>query len=286
MPRILVFNGSPRTAEANLVAAGSASYLDLFRSALGNTGDHSRSIDFVELLVADGERLPRGTSFDDFDGVWVSGSPLNAYRLDQPSVREQIALVREMWNAGVPAFGSCWGLQMMAAALGGSVRLNPNGREIGIARTITLSEAGRQHPMYAGKPVAFDAPCIHEDEVASLPSCATVLASNEMSRVQAVAFQDGPRCFWGVQYHPEFVLSTLAAIMSTRVDRHLAEGLANSEGSVAAIVADYRALDADPQRKDLAWRYGIGADVLDPARRTIEFRNWLSEVVLPRAARR
>ena len=55
----------------------------------------------------------------DFDGVWISGSPHNVYALDQPSVREQIAFARAIWDAGIPAFGSCWGLQVMSAALGG-----------------------------------------------------------------------------------------------------------------------------------------------------------------------
>jgi GMP synthase (glutamine-hydrolysing) len=286
MLRILVFNGSPRSAEANLVAAGSASYFDLFRRTLDPVNRTGSPIDVHELRVADGEALPSGTSLGDFDGVWISGSPLNAYRLDQPSVRQQIELVRAIWDAGVPAFGSCWGLQVMAAALGGSVRLNPNGREIGVARLITLSEAGRKHPMYKGKPGAFDAPCIHEDEIASLPAFATVLASNAVSRVQAAVFQDGARTFWGVQYHPEFTLGTLAAIISTRVERHVAEGLAENPAAVAGIVADYRALDADPARRDLAWRYGIGPDVLDADRRAAEFGNWLTEVVLPYAARR
>ena len=97
---------------------------------------------------------------------------------------------------------------------------------------------------------------------------------------------DGGRCFWGVQYHPEFDLATIAAIIATRVERHLREGLAQSEEDVAAVVADYRALATDPSRKDLAWKYGVSADVLDMRQRTLELRNWLKTQVLPFAARR
>ena len=43
-------------------------------------------------------------------------------------------------------FGSCWGLQVITAAAGGSVRKNPKGREIGFGRGIRLTEAGRKHP--------------------------------------------------------------------------------------------------------------------------------------------
>jgi GMP synthase (glutamine-hydrolysing) len=59
-----------------------------------------------------------------FDAVWISGSPFNAYKPEQPSVRDQIELTREIWNGGIPAFGSCWGLQLMTAALGGTVSSN------------------------------------------------------------------------------------------------------------------------------------------------------------------
>jgi len=41
---------------------------------------------------------------------------------------------------------------------------------------------------------------------------------------------------------------------------------------------DFRALHAEPERRDLAWRYGIGPEILDPVRRTAEIGNWLREV--------
>jgi GMP synthase (glutamine-hydrolysing) len=244
------------------------------------------TLDYFTLRVADGEQFPQGMSVRDFDGAWISGSPLNAYKLDQPSVGAQIELVREIWDAGIPAFGSCWGLQVMTVALGGTVHLNPNGREIGVARRIFPTDAGRDHAMFKDKVPAFDALCTHEDEVATLPACATVLASNVVSRVQAAVMSEGERCFWGVQYHPEFEFSTVAAIIGTRAARQLREGLARTEDDVAAVVADYHALSANPARKDLAWKYGVGPDVLDPVQRTMEFRNWLVTQVLPFAAKR
>ena len=286
MPRILVFNGTPSEGEAKFVNGGSKSYDRLIRESLDQHVGKDPPLDYFTLRVADGERFPQGMSVADFDGVWISGSPFNAYRLDQPSVQEQIELTREIWDKGIPAFGSCWGLQVMTAALGGTVRLNPSGREIGVARNIFLTDAGREHDMHRDKRGAFDAVCVHEDEISELPSCGTVLASNAVSRVQAAVMRQGERCFWGVQYHPEFELATVAAIISIRPARHISEGLARSEAEVAAIVGDYRALGAEPARKDLAWKHGIGADVLDPLRRTLEFRNWLAAEVMPFAAKR
>jgi len=34
---------------------------------------------------------------------------------------------------------------------------------------------------------------------------------------------------------------------------------------------------AEPERRDLVWRYGIGPEILDPGRRTAEIGNWLRE---------
>jgi GMP synthase (glutamine-hydrolysing) len=222
----------------------------------------------------------------DFDGAWLSGSPLNVYRLEQATVREQLDLARAVWRAGAPAFGSCWGLQLMTAALGGTVHLNPNGREIGVARRIAPTEAGRRHALFDGKSGPFDALCSHEDEVETLPAGAELLASNAVSRVQAMAIREGGKSFWGVQYHPEFDFGAVAAIIALRAQRHLDEGLALSQGEVETIVSDFHSLAQDAARKDLAWKYGLHADVLDPRVRSAEFGNWLRAEVLPHAARR
>jgi GMP synthase (glutamine-hydrolysing) len=131
MLRILVFNGTPQAAESRLVEAGSRTYDTLIREAFDRHLADRAKIDYFTLRVADGKRLPQGLGIVDFDGVWISGSPFNAYRPDQPSVQAQIDLVREIWEKGVPAFGSCWGLQLMTVALGGTVHLNserPGGR--------------------------------------------------------------------------------------------------------------------------------------------------------------
>ncbi len=283
MPRLLIVNCTHDSLLRRLIAEGSRPYDEQFTVSMACHLPAGQSLETFTLNVGDGEGLPQGVELGDFDGAWLSGSPLNVYRLEQPTVRAQIDLARAIWQAGVPAFGSCWGLQLMTAALGGTVHLNPNGREIGVARRIAPTEAGHQHALFAGKVAPFDALCSHEDEVATLPAGAELLASNAVSRVQAMAIRDGGRSFWGVQYHPEFDFSAVAAIIALRVQRHLDEGLALSEDEVATIVSDFRSLTQDATRKDLAWKYGLHADVLDPKVRSIEFGNWLRAEVLPHA---
>ena len=139
----------------------------------------------------------------------MTGSALNIYNGGAPVTR-QIELAKAVFAAGVPFFGSCWGLQVAVTAAGGEVRANPRGREFGFARRILLTEAGEAHRLFAGKPATFEAPTVHRDEIASLPSNAVTLATNDMG-LQAAAFTHGLGTFWGVQYHPEYDYLDIAA---------------------------------------------------------------------------
>jgi GMP synthase (glutamine-hydrolysing) len=286
MARLLIVNCTADTLLQRLAAQGSRPYDTCFVGSISQHLPAGQSIDPFTLNIGDGEGLPQGVQLGDFDGVWISGSPLNVYRPEQPTVRQQLDLARAIWQSGVPAFGSCWGLQLMTAALGGTVHLNPRGREIGVARRISATHAGRLHALYRGKAGAFDALCSHEDEVEALPAGAEILASNAVSRVQAAAIQQGEKSFWGVQYHPEFEFASVAAIIALRAQRHVDEGLARSASDVDTIISDFRSISHDPSRKDLAWKYGLHADVLDAKVRTAEFGNWLNSLVLPHAAAR
>jgi GMP synthase (glutamine-hydrolysing) len=166
------------------------------------------------------------------------------------------------------------------------VRANPKGYEIGIARAIRLTDAGRAHPMFAGKADGFATIAIHRDEVVRLPAAARLLAGNDVSAVQAVEIEDGGRSFWGVQYHPEFTLGTIAGLVDKLKRRLVKDGFARREEELADLATDWRALDADPARRDLAWKYGIGSDVLDPRQRRAELSAWLDHKVVPRATAR
>src|ERR1700739_3114441 len=194
-----------------------------------------------------------------------------------------ISLAPLLRRAGGPFWGSCGGLQLAVVALGGSVRRNPRGRELPIARAITVTDTGRAHPLLASRPAVFDALCSHLDEIEALPPNSQVLAANEVSAVQAIATQtSGCGSFHGTQYHPEHTFAVSAALVEMRAAELVDEGLGTSLSEIVAIAADYRALDAEPSRRDLIWRYGITREIIDPVRRTAEIGNWLRTVVAPR----
>ena len=89
-----------------------------------------------------------------------------------------------------------------------------------------------------------------------------------------------------MQYHPEFSLADMAAIMRRYGPRLMREGFFADAAARDAYVADLETLDREPDNKPLAWRYGIDASVLDPRVRTTEIANWITHQVLPTHAAR
>ena len=279
MLNILIAEGTPATWQAERAGFGLPSNFSLFAAAVQL---HDPGIRCMPLNIADGEALPFGITLSDVDGVMFPGSPLHIYD-STPYVTRQIEFARATFAAGVPVWGSCWGLQLATVALGGSVRRNPRGRELPIARAITVTEAGRAHPLLASRPAVFDALCSHLDEIETLPPGSQILAANEVSAIQAIAAQTPRGCvFQGTQYHPEHTLAVSAALIEMRAAELVEERFGTKPSEIVAIAADYRALDAEPTRRDLIWRYGIASEIMDPVRRTIEIGNWLRTVVVPR----
>jgi GMP synthase (glutamine-hydrolysing) len=282
-PRLLVIEGnSPQTMAEHLVVGGvpaSKGYSDLLREVLpGAVVDICYPGDPTALL-------PEGAALEGYDGIAITGSSLHVYNAG-PEVTRQIELVRAALATGTPLFGSCWGLQVITAAAGGSVRKNPKGREIGFGRGIRLTEAGRKHPMYVGKLDVFNAPTVHLDEVEALPVGATVLATNAVSDVQSVEIRTNGSIAWAVQYHPEYPLREVAAIVRRIGTRLIEEGFFADEADIQDFAQDLDTLDRDPACKRLAWRHGISKNILDKKLRVSEVANWVEFQVLPMRVKR
>jgi GMP synthase (glutamine-hydrolysing) len=281
-PRLLVCEGNTAELRAKQVTAGgqimSDGYADLLRKlSPGAVVDICYPAD-------PGANLPLG-GIEGYDGVAITGSALNVYD-GGPAIEPQIELARAVLKSKTPLFGSCWGLQVITVAAGGTVRPNPKGRELAIGRRIALTEAGREHPMYAGKAAVFDAVTVHLDEVETLAPGTTVLATNAQSDVQSAEINIDGATAWCVQYHPEFALADMAAIMRRYGRRVVNEGFFADEAARDAYVVDLETLDREPENKPLAWRYGIDETVLKESIRTAELANWITHQVLPARAKR
>ena len=139
MTRILIIDGNTAETRAKHVSVGGTASGDGYAATLKRL---KPGIECDIVHPADEEpKLPEGVALADYAGAAITGSALNIYSLE-PAVERQIDLVKAVFAAGVPTFGSCWGLQVGVTAAGGTVVRNPRGREFGFGRRITLTSPG------------------------------------------------------------------------------------------------------------------------------------------------
>ncbi len=143
----------------------------------------------------EGEPLPQGRSFD---AIVAMGGPMSVNdEAELPWLVEEKRLIREAVDSGVPYWGSCLGVQLLAASLG--ARVYAGGvPEVGVL-DVELTDEGRADPVFAGLPPRFPTLQWHGDTF-DLPSGATRLASSPAYPNQA--FRYG-RSAYGVQFHVE-----------------------------------------------------------------------------------
>ncbi len=124
-------------------------------------------------------------------GVILSGGPASVHVEGAPSLDPAI------YGLGVPILGICYGAQLIAEQLGGSVGPNERG-EYGRAEMTTVSDGG---VLLAGLPSPQPVWMSHFDAIAEPPPGAAVTAATTASPV--AAFEDPGRGLYGVQFHPE-----------------------------------------------------------------------------------
>jgi GMP synthase (glutamine-hydrolysing) len=125
-------------------------------------------------------------------GVILSGGPASVYEDGAP------ALDPELLELGIPVLGICYGMQLLALALGGRIE----GAEVGeFGRSqLTVSNVGR---LLAGTPPEQTCWMSHRDTVFAPPPGFAALAASTASPV--AAFESVERGFYGIQFHPEVV---------------------------------------------------------------------------------
>ncbi len=279
--RICIVNCYPAASRENFDRSDVGHPHDLFKEFLAREAPNATT-DLV--FVADPDfALPAGKSIGDYDAFIWTGSDLTVYKTDDPRVAAQIDFAQALMDAGAACWGSCWGIQLASLIAGGEVAANPRGREWGIARDISLTEAAHAAPMHAGKPERFDAFIMHLDEVTRLPDGTPLLATNEFSHVQAAIVERGDAAFWATQYHPEYNLHEMGRLIAARAKPLVREGIFPDEEAVADYAAKMRALAADPGSAALRAELKVGEDIIDPAIRQVELRNWLRFVEARRA---
>jgi GMP synthase (glutamine-hydrolysing) len=125
-------------------------------------------------------------------GIILSGGPASVHEAGAPD------LDLEILDLGVPVLGICYGLQLLAARLGGKVEASDH-REFGPAQI----EHTLDDPLFAGLPGGARRRVwmSHGDRVLRLPPGFEVIGTSDGSPNAAVRSLE--RRIWGVQFHPE-----------------------------------------------------------------------------------
>jgi len=156
------------------------------------------------------EELPE----PDWAGIIVTGSPASTYDEETWIARSEDFL-RRAADQSVPLYGVCFGHQLVAQAFGGRVEKCRHGWELGTVH-LTLTDDGKNDPLFSDLPETFSAQMSHGDVVTELPPGATPLARNDHSEHQSFRIGD---TVWGTQFHPEFTPTIVKNMIYALVDR-------------------------------------------------------------------
>ena len=168
--------------------------------------------DLAEYDVMAGQ-LPAGF---DFDGIVITGSRASVY-WDEPWIAALLDWTAEAVERGLPTLGVCFGHQVLAEALGGTVE-GMDEYEIGY-REVTHTGDSR---LFAGIDETVTVFTTHQDRVVELPPGARPIAENDYGNH---GFEVGD--VYTVQFHPEYDLETA---------EHVASGKPLDEATMARVM--------------------------------------------------
>jgi GMP synthase-like glutamine amidotransferase len=153
-----------------------------------------RSAQIHRVELDEGEPLP---GWHGFDAIVAMGGPMSATDdAELPWLTAEKRLIAEAAAAGVPFWGVCLGVQLLAASLGARVYAGDE-PEVGLL-PVEITAAGRADPVFAELPNGLVTLQWHGDTF-DLPSGAVRLAGSPAYPNQAFRYANA----YGVQFHLE-----------------------------------------------------------------------------------
>lgn len=135
---------------------------------------------------------------DDYDVLLIMGGPMGVYDVaEYPWLEQEKALIRSAVVAGKRVFGICLGAQLIAAALGATVKPHHQ-KEIGWFPT-SFTDAALNHPLFAGMDKTPEVLHWHGDRF-EIPAGAMRIASSEACDNQGFLYDNR---VLGLQFHLE-----------------------------------------------------------------------------------
>lgn len=125
-------------------------------------------------------------------GIILSGGPASVFENNAPLCDP------ELYNIGIPILGICYGMQMTAKLLDGTVKPGKE-REYGQAKIKIVKE----YPIFSGLAAELKVWMSHGDQVKQMPDGFDILAETETCPIAAMG--NDVKRFYGLQFHPEVV---------------------------------------------------------------------------------
>jgi GMP synthase (glutamine-hydrolysing) len=177
---------------------------------------------------------------DDWSGIVLGGGPFNVS--DPPEVKsaiqcraesELLALLQRIVEQDHPFLGCCYGVGTLGTVIGATIDRTYAEPVGGV--TVSVTDEGRDDPLFAPLPATFEAFGGHREAATTLPPGAVRLAASAECPVQA--FRVG-RNVYATQFHPELDLDG----MLTRIDVYKGHGYFAPE-SAEALKSEVRRWD-------------------------------------------
>jgi GMP synthase (glutamine-hydrolysing) len=189
-----------------------------------------------------GETLPE--QLDDYGGWMILGGAMGANDdAAYPWLADVKRLVRTAADSETPTLGICLGHQLCAVALGGEVRRNPLGQQIGVL-DVGWTDAAEDDRLFGELVRPARAVQWNDDLVVTPPPGCVPLAETPSAELQAARFAPG---VWGVQWHPEAGAEVVRPWADSDRDRVKERGV-DVEEYVAAVAAAREELRATWRR--------------------------------------
>ena len=214
MPKITI-------VEAGLVSpehqTQHGSYPQMFERMIGEA---DASVSFSTVRLIDGEGLPDPAGLD---AILITGSSAGVYEdLDWIAPLERF--VRTAYEARIPMVGICFGHQLIAQALGGTVGKSQNGW--GIGRHVYDVMPG--NGAIDGEKIAVA--CTHQDQVIEPPATATTILHSTFTPHAGLLYENGATL--SLQPHPEFTAAFAQVCCEARQDSAPATLVAAAKASL------------------------------------------------------
>jgi len=182
---------------------------DWFSAGLGRA-----RFDYRTVRVDHDEPLP---SPESLAGALITGSPAMVSHRAGWSERTA-GWLADAHRAGLPLLGVCYGHQLLAHALGGTVGPNPAGRRMG---RVDVHSIEPDDPLLGRFAPNEHFHVSHSEAVLTPPDGARIVGVTDRDPHHALHFGGHS---WGVQFHPEFGRAIMRAYLQARADVLIAEG--------------------------------------------------------------